>query len=64
MITVSTTGGATYEGELFAIDPITRSIAVKTVAGAYAIVNSNSIESISGELGSFKSTDIAKLGLR
>jgi hypothetical protein len=65
MITIVTTGGKAYEGELFAVDTITRSLSVKTTSGSYAVINPAFIESITGNFTSgTKLSDLSKLGLR
>jgi hypothetical protein len=63
MIKVLTTNGVTYEGELFAVDTVTRSLSIKTSAG-YVIVNPAFIESITGNITAAKPADLSKLGLR
>jgi hypothetical protein len=64
MIKVLTTSGKTYEGELFAVDTVTRSLSIKTPSGCYAVVNPAFIESISGSFTATQPADLLKLGLR
>lgn len=48
---------------MFAIDPVSKAIAIKN-DGSYVIVNSSHIASISGDLGSIKTPNIAQMGLK
>ncbi len=64
MIKVTTTHGKVFEGELFAIDPITRSLSIKSDTGSYSIINANHITHITGTIAGAKVSDVSKLGIR
>lgn len=63
-IKVVTTTGVTYDGELFAVDTVSRSLSLKTTSGAYVILNPAGIQSITGNFSGSKPSDLSKLGLR
>mmetsp|Transcript_4662 Transcript_4662/g.5107 ORF Transcript_4662/g.5107 Transcript_4662/m.5107 type:complete len:159 (+) Transcript_4662:125-601(+) len=62
-IKVVTTTGVTYDGELFAVDTVSRSLSLKTTSGAYVILNPAGIQSITGNFSGSKPSDLSKLGL-
>ena len=63
MIKVQILGGKTYEGELFAIDPTTKAIAIKANE-RYVIINPAQILSIQGDLSSCHPPNISGLGIK
>ncbi len=64
MITVTTVQGKVYEGELFAIDPVTKSLSIKNASGIFSIVNAHHISAINGSLTETKAADFSKLGVQ
>jgi hypothetical protein len=64
MIRVSTVKGKVFEGEVFAVDPHSRSIALKTADGQYTIINPTHMAEISGNLEGMKAVDVARFGIR
>lgn len=63
MIKVTTTGGKVHEGELFAIDPLSKALALKNEQGSYAIISPSQITSITGDLNAAKTPELAQLGI-
>ena len=63
MFKVQTIGGNVFEGEIFAIDPVTKAIALQQQDGGFVVVNSNFIQQIQGDLSKVKAPDINALGL-
>jgi hypothetical protein len=63
MLKVTTISGKVYEGEAFALDPVTHSLAIKEANGVYSIINSEQIINITGNLGEIKVPDAAGMGL-
>ncbi len=64
MIKISTVGGKSFEGEVFAVDPVTKTVVIKNEDMTYTIVNSAQISQITGEFQSIETPNIAKLGIR
>jgi hypothetical protein len=62
MIKVVTAAGKTYEGEFYAVDPVTKALALKGAGDEYMIINSAHISSMTGVLG--QPADVSKLGVR
>jgi hypothetical protein len=62
-IRIQSKSGKVYEGELYAIDPVTKSVALKTDA-SYVILNPTEIAQIKGDLTTFEEPSLAELGLR
>lgn len=54
--------GKSVEGELFAVDPVTKAVALK-VDGKYVIVNSSHISGIKGDLAACQPPPISQLGV-
>lgn len=63
MIKVTTVHGKVYEGELFAIDPVTKSLSIKNAAGTYTVINSHHVSQVTGSLTEGKAADFTKLGV-
>lgn len=63
MLNVKSKTDKRYDGEFFAVDPVTHSLAIKSEDGSYSIINLNHIQELT-DLQSLKPTDISKLGLR
>jgi hypothetical protein len=63
MIKIQVQSGKCYEGEVFAIDPVTKSVVLKN-DGAYTILNSSQIAQIHGDITVLKSPPLAELGIR
>ena len=63
MIKLQTTEGKVYEGEVYAIDPVSKSIALKTES-SFIVVNPSQISLITGELTNVKVPALSELGLR
>lgn len=51
-----------YEGELFAIDPVTKALVIK-IDGTYTIFNPSQIAKIEGDV-TLRAPPIAELGIR
>lgn len=49
MLKVTTKGGKTYEGEIFAVDPVTKAMVLKNES-TYLVLNPNQITNIDGAL--------------
>lgn len=64
MFKVHTTGGNVFEGEIFAIDPVTKAIALQLQDGGFVVVNSQFIQQIHGDLSKVKTPDVQYLGLK
>ena len=64
MFKISTNNGKVFEGEIAAIDPITKFIALKQEEGSYIIINPSNVQQIHGDLNKIKLPDISQLGLR
>jgi len=60
---IQTTDGNVYEGEVFAIDPDTKSIVLKTES-TYIVINSNLIANLHGDFSTVKVPQISELGIR
>jgi len=60
---IQTTDGNVYEGEVFAIDPDTKTIVLKTES-TYVVINSNLIAQLHGDFSTVKTPQIAELGIR
>ena len=63
MFKLQTIGGNVFEGEIFAIDPVTKAIALQQQDGGFIVVNSHFIQQIHGDLSKLKAPDINALGL-
>ncbi|KAJ1430394.1 hypothetical protein B484DRAFT_448940 [Ochromonadaceae sp. CCMP2298] len=61
-IKVTLKTGRTVEGELFAVDPVTKSVALKS-DGAYIVLNPSEISQIKGDLAAQPAPPLAALGL-
>jgi len=59
---IQTTDGNVYEGEVFAIDPDTKTIVLKTES-TYVVINSNLIAQLHGDFSTVKTPQIAELGI-
>lgn len=64
MIKVTTVQGKVIEGELFAIDPVTKSLSIKNASGTYSIINIRHVSQITGSLTEGKAADFSKLGVQ
>lgn len=62
MIKVTTIQGKTYEGEFYALDPVTKSVTLKGPGDGYLVINSHHITSLTGSFG--KPADVSKFGAR
>ena len=63
MFKLQTIGGNVFEGEIFAIDPVTKAIALQQQDGGFVVVNSHFIQQIHGVISKLKTPDINALGL-
>mmetsp|Transcript_24479 Transcript_24479/g.40820 ORF Transcript_24479/g.40820 Transcript_24479/m.40820 type:complete len:157 (+) Transcript_24479:170-640(+) len=54
--------GKVYEGEIYAIDPVTKSVALKT-DGSYIVMNPSEIAQIKGDITSLREPQLAELGI-
>ncbi|KAJ1411536.1 hypothetical protein B484DRAFT_455584 [Ochromonadaceae sp. CCMP2298] len=61
-LSIQSKNGKVYEGELYAVDPVTKSVALKTDA-SYIILNPTEIAHITGDLTACKEPALAELGL-
>ena len=64
MFKVYTTGGNVFEGEIFAIDPVTKAIALQQQDGGFVVVNPQFIQQIHGDLSKVKAPDVQTLGIK
>ena len=64
MFKITTANGKIFEGEIAAIDPISRFIALKQEEGSFVLINPSHIQQINGDLNKLKLPDINLLGLR
>lgn len=62
MIKIHSTNGKIVEGEVFAVDPVTKSIVLK-VEGNYVIFNPNHITKIEGDI-TLRAPPVAELGIK
>lgn len=62
MIKIHSQSGKVYEGEVYAIDPVTKSVVLK-IDGVYTIINPTQINKIEGEI-TLKSPPVSDLGIR
>lgn len=63
MISIKTKSGKQYDGEVFAIDPVTKSIAlVQPGSSSYTIVNPAHIAEIQGDLSKITAPDASLIG--
>jgi hypothetical protein len=62
MIKIHSQSGRVYEGEVYAVDPVTKSVVLK-IDGAYTIINPAQINKIEGEI-TLKSPPLSDLGIR
>ena len=63
MIKVTTVHGKVYEGELFALDPVTKSLSIKNATGTYTVINGHHVSQVTGSLTEGKAADFTKLGV-
>lgn len=49
MLKISTKGGKTYDGEIFAVDPVTKAIVLKN-GNTFSVLNPNEIIHIDGNI--------------
>ena len=63
MIKIHTNSGKIYEGETFAIDPVTKSVALKMDI-SYMVINPEQITQIEGDITSLRSPPATELGIR
>lgn len=64
MFKISIINGKVLEGEIAAIDPISKFIALKQEEGSFVLINPSQIQQIQGDLNKIKLPDINQLGLR
>jgi hypothetical protein len=64
MIKITTTNGKVVEGELFALDPVTKAVSIRSNQDTYVTINSYHITQITGNLSEAKAADFAKLGVQ
>lgn len=64
VLKVQSKNGKVYEGEGFCIDPVTKSLLLKTTDGDYVIVNPDNVSSISGPFSSIIVPDLGEHQLR
>jgi hypothetical protein len=60
---VTTVGGKSYEGVLFAIDPRSKALALKTEQDSYVIISPSQITNIIGDLNATQTPEIQSLGI-
>lgn len=65
MVKVYLNDGQVYDGEIWAIDPVTLTVIFsdKEKEGSYRIINGNTITNIDGDISNIQSPNIASLGL-
>lgn len=63
MIKVITKHGSVVDGEVYAIDPLTKCMALKTEAGSYVLISPEQIASIQGDLSKVKTPELSSLGV-
>lgn len=63
MIKIHTVSGKTVEGEVFAIDPVTKSVVLK-VEGNFVVFNPTHIAKIEGDIGSVRAPAVGELGIK
>lgn len=62
MIKVTTEQGKSYEGDFYALDPVTKSLALKGAGDSYMIINTAHIVSMTGNVG--EAADVSKFGVK
>eukprot|EP01032_Pedospumella_encystans_P016797 gene16797-19148_t len=62
MIKIHTVSGKSVEGEVFAIDPVTKSVVLK-VEGNYVVFNPTHIARIEGDISSVRAPAVGELGI-
>lgn len=63
MIKVTTVGGKVHEGLVYAIDPLSKCLAMKKEQGSFIIISPSQISNIQGDLSSISVPDLTKLGI-
>jgi hypothetical protein len=62
MIKIHSQTGKVHEGELFAVDPVSKALVIKA-DGVYTIINPSQISRIEGDVN-LRSPPVAELGIR
>ncbi|RYG67774.1 hypothetical protein EON64_06705 [archaeon] len=62
MMKVTTAQGKSYEGDFYAVDPLTKALTLKGADDTFVVINSTHITSMTGNLG--KAPDLSKFGVR
>lgn len=63
MIKLHTVSGKTVEGEVFAIDPVTKTVVLK-VEGNYVVFNPTHISKIEGDITTLRAPPVGELGIK
>jgi hypothetical protein len=63
MTKVHTIGGKIYEGDVFAIDPVTKAIILRNEE-TFQMISNSQILQIEGDLSGTKVPDVSELGIR
>ncbi len=63
MIKIQVHNGKTFEGEVYAVDPVTKSIVLK-VDENYVVINPMQVAKIEGDITALRAPPIAELGIR
>lgn len=63
MIKIQVQNGKSFEGEVYAVDPVTKSIVLK-VDENYVIINPTQVTKIEGDIGAMRAPPVAELGIR
>lgn len=63
MIKIQVLNGKTFEGEVYAVDPVTKAIVLK-VDENYVVINPSQVAKIEGDIAALKAPPIAELGIR
>lgn len=63
MVKIHTVTGKIVEGEVFAVDPVTKSVVLK-VEGNYVVFNPTHIAKIEGDINSLRAPAVGELGIK
>jgi hypothetical protein len=63
MIKVHTIGGKTYEGDIFAIDPVTKAIILRNEE-TFQMISNSQILQIEGDISGTNVPDVSELGIK
>ena len=61
MLKITNVNGKVSEGELYAIDPVTKTVIIKTNSNGYSLFPAAQIANIQGDLNSAKTPEFKKM---